>query len=112
MGDYELHPIEGTVPNPATLRPLEQRYEAKFSSKDERVLRHNYDVPYSVSFHFKDPVLGTFGDGEVCLYERMFLASLRLPFPAIVWELLCYLQVSSSQVMPNGWRYFFASYHS
>jgi 3',5'-cyclic AMP phosphodiesterase CpdA len=40
----------------------------------------------------------------------MFLAGLRLPFPAIVRELLQYLHVSPSQIRPNGWRYFFATY--
>lgn len=95
--DDESHPIEGVVPNPAALEPIEKHYGAKFSSKDERVLRHNYDISDSVSLHFKDPVLSTFSHGEVCLYERMFLAGLRLPFLAIAWELLCYLQVAPSQ---------------
>jgi hypothetical protein len=38
------------------------------------------------------------------------MAGLRLPFPAIAREFLEYLQVAPSQIRPNGWRYFFASY--
>jgi hypothetical protein len=38
------------------------------------------------------------------------MAGLRLPFPAIAREFLEYLQVAPSQILPNGWRYFFAAY--
>jgi len=49
---------------------------------------------------------------EVCLYESIFEAGLRLPFPTIAWELLCYLHIDSSQIKPNEWRYPFVLLHS
>lgn len=46
---------------------------------------------------------------EVCLYEAMFLAGLKLPFPRLVWEFLNYLNLAPHQIIPNIWRVFFAS---
>jgi hypothetical protein len=83
-------------------------YEAKFTSEDEARIRQNFDISSSVQLHFKDPKHGTFDGGEICLFERMFLGGLRLPFPAIARELLQYLHIAPSQIRPNGWRYFFA----
>jgi hypothetical protein len=40
----------------------------------------------------------------------MLLVELRFPFPDIAWELVLYLRVASSQIAPNAWRYFFASF--
>jgi hypothetical protein len=48
--------------------------------------------------------------GDVTLYERMFLAGLRLPFPEIARDFVLFLMVAPSQIMPNAWRYLFASY--
>lgn len=67
--DEETHPVEGVASNLATLIPLEIRCKAKFTSKDERILRHNYDILASVQIHFKDPDLGTFSNGEIFLFE-------------------------------------------
>jgi hypothetical protein len=44
------------------------------------------------------------------VYECMFLASVRLPFPPIVWELLSFLGIAPGQLMPNDWRYFFSTF--
>jgi hypothetical protein len=40
----------------------------------------------------------------------MFMAGLRLPFPEITRDLVLFLMVASSQIMPNAWRYLSASY--
>jgi hypothetical protein len=39
------------------------------------------------------------------------MAGLRLPFPEIAWDFILFLMVASSQVIPNAWRYLFASYY-
>jgi hypothetical protein len=38
------------------------------------------------------------------------MASLRLPFPKIALHFVLFLMVTLSQIMPNAWRYLFASY--
>jgi hypothetical protein len=40
----------------------------------------------------------------------MLMAGLCLPLQPIIQELLCYLQLSPFQVIPNGWRLFLALY--
>lgn len=47
-------------------------------------------------------------ENEVCLYEPMFRAGLKLPFPRVVRELLSYLNLALDQIVPNTWRVFFA----
>lgn len=39
---------------------------------------------------------------EVCGYEQMFKASVRLSFPPEVWELLSKLRLAPSQIKPNA----------
>ena len=88
-----------------------RRQRSCFTAADERVLRHNYDIPASIFLHFSDTSTGMIdGPGDVCVYELMFLAGVRLPFPQIVWELLSSLGIAPAQLMPNGWRYFFLTY--
>jgi hypothetical protein len=84
--------------------------EARFTVDDEARVRFDCGIPSSVRLHFKNPATKSVDGGEVCLYKKMFLAGLRLPFPPIVRELLQYLHVSPGQILPNGWRYFFATY--
>jgi hypothetical protein len=48
--------------------------------------------------------------GDITLFERMFLVGLRLPFPEIARDFVFFLMVAPSQIMPNTWRYLFASY--
>jgi hypothetical protein len=96
--------------NPPTLIPLENRYVSLLSVKNEWVLRVNYDIDNSVSLHFQDPSSLHIRGGDVSLFERMFMAGLRLPFPDIARELLLHLRVAPSQIFPNSWRYLFASF--
>jgi hypothetical protein len=41
-------------------------------------------------------------DGNVTLFERMFLAGLWLPFPEIARDFVLFLMVAHSQIMPNA----------
>ena len=96
---------------PTLLLDYPRRQRSYFTAADERVLRHNYDIPPSIFLHFPDTSTGMIdGSGDLCVYERMFLAGLRLPFPQIVRELLSSLGIAPAQLMPNGWRYFFSTY--
>jgi hypothetical protein len=45
---------------------------------------------------------------EICVYEDMFEAGFRLPFPRVVKEMLHCLQIAPHQLAPNAWRTFFA----
>jgi hypothetical protein len=45
---------------------------------------------------------------KVCVYEEMFKAGFRFPFPMVVRELLHYLQIAPHQLTPNAWKIFFA----
>jgi hypothetical protein len=40
----------------------------------------------------------------------MFMAGLRLPFLEIAKDFVLFLMVTRSQILPNAWRYLFASY--
>jgi len=40
----------------------------------------------------------------------MFMTGLRLPFLEIARDFVMFLMVAPSQIMPNAWRYLFASY--
>lgn len=60
--------------------------------------------------YFQDSVSQTFEGREMQLYERMFMAGLCLPFSLIAQELVNFLGIAPSQIWPNGWRHFFASY--
>jgi hypothetical protein len=41
------------------------------------------------------------------VYEDMFKAGFRFPFPMVVQELLHYLQIAPHQLTPNTWKVFF-----
>jgi hypothetical protein len=92
------------------LIPLENRHVSLFSVQSEWILRANYDIGNSVRLHFQDPSTLSISGGDITLFERMFMARLRLPFPDIAREFLLHLKVASSQIFPNSWRYLFASF--
>lgn len=57
---------------------------SRLTSNDERVLWHNHDIPPSVRLHFTDLDSGAIpgpNAGDICVYERMFLARLQIAFP-------------------------------
>jgi hypothetical protein len=88
--------------NPPVLIPLENRHVSLLSVKNEWVLLINYDISNSVCLHFQDPSSLSIMGSNISLFERMFMAGLRLPFPDIAWELLLYLRVAPSQIFPNS----------
>jgi hypothetical protein len=48
--------------------------------------------------------------GDICVYERMFLAGVLLPFSLIVTKLLSFLGIAPGQLMHNGRSYFLATF--
>lgn len=92
------------------LFPLESRVETALLAKHEGVLRLNYDIPSTVRMFYQEPGARLIDDGDITLFERMFLAGLRLPFLEITRDFVLFLMVALSQIMPNAWRYLFASY--
>jgi hypothetical protein len=92
------------------LSPLESRVETALFAKHEGVLRLNYDIPPTVRMFYQALESRLINGGDITLFERMFLARLRLPFPEIARDFVLFLVVAPSQIMPNAWRYLFASY--
>jgi hypothetical protein len=92
------------------LSPLESRVETALFAKHEGVLRLNYDIPPTVRMFYQAPEARLIDGGDITLFERMFLAGLRLPFSEIARDFVLFLMVAPSQIMPNAWRYLFASY--
>jgi hypothetical protein len=43
---------------------------------------------------------------DISLCKSMVKAGLRLLFPTLDQDLLCYLRLTPSQIKPNDWRYF------
>jgi len=84
--------------------------ETALFERHKGVLRLNYDIPPTVRMFYQasDPRL--IDGSEITLFERMFLTGLRLPFLEIDRDFVLFLMVSPSQIMPNAWRYLFASY--
>jgi hypothetical protein len=92
------------------LSPLESRVDSTIFAKHESVLRSNYEISPSVKMFYQAPGARAIDGGDITLYERMFLAGLRLPFPEIARDFVLFLMIAPSQIMPNAWRYLFASY--
>jgi hypothetical protein len=92
------------------LSPLESRVDTAIFAKHEGVLRLNYEISPTVKLFYQAPGTRVIDGGDVTLFERMFLAGLRLPFPEIAQDFVLFLMVAPSQIMPNAWRYLFASY--
>jgi hypothetical protein len=92
------------------LVPLDHRGVSKVGTGDEFHLRNNYDIPPTVLLHFQNPVTREIRGGDLFFYEKMLLAGLRFPLPDIARELVLFLGVSPSQLIPNAWRYLLASF--
>jgi hypothetical protein len=92
------------------LVPLENHRPTILSTKNERVFCHNYEIGLSVWLHFQDPSTWTINGKDINLFERIFMAGLRLLFPKIARELLLILMIAPSQLVLNAWKYLFASY--
>ncbi len=76
------------------LRPLENREKANLAAHHERIIRFNYDIQLSIQLHFQNLDTHSIEEGDVTLFQRMFMAGLRLPFLGIARELPTFL----------GWR--------
>jgi len=92
------------------LEPLENRREACIFEEHDEVLRRNYDIPPTMRMFYQNPVTRSINGGDITLFERIFMAGLRLPFPEIAKDLVLFLMIALSQIIPNAWRYLFASY--
>jgi hypothetical protein len=89
--------------------PGSWRFE--ITSTDEARLHSSYSIPSSITLRFAAKNTGaTVQDDthEVCVYEDMFKASFRFPFPRVVRELLHYLLIAPHQLTPNAWKVLFA----
>jgi hypothetical protein len=95
---------------PIDLSPLESRVETALLERHEGVLRQNYDIPPMVRMLYQNPRARVIDGGDVTLFELMFMAGLQLPFSEIARDFVLFLMVAPSQIMPNVWRYLFASY--
>jgi hypothetical protein len=83
------------------LSPLEW-VETTILERHEDVLRLNYDIPPTVRMFYQTPGIRTINGGDVTLFERMFMAELRLPFPEIARDFVLFLMVAPSQIMPKA----------
>jgi hypothetical protein len=95
---------------PSVLIPHETRLKAKVIVADEHRLRHNYNILPSVRLHSQNLATQNINGGEVAIFERMLMARLRFPLSAIALELAIFLGVFPTQIVPNIWRYLFASF--
>jgi hypothetical protein len=79
-------------------------------ASDERRIRKECHIPSFIKIRFdgKSGAVARSDIHEVCVYEHMFRAGLRLPFIPIIRELLSFLNLSPHQVSPNAWRTFLA----
>jgi hypothetical protein len=79
------------------------------STADERRVRKECFIPRFIKLRFDENNSGAVARSdthEVCVYETMFKAGLRLPFIRIIRELLSFLNLSPHQLSPNAWRTF------
>jgi hypothetical protein len=63
-----------------------------------------------VRIFYQNPETRSIDGSEITLFQRMFLVGIRFPFPKIARDLVLFLMVALSQIMPNTLRYLFASY--
>jgi hypothetical protein len=81
------------------------------SASDERRIGKECHIPSFIKLRFDESQSGAVARSdvhEVCVYEHMFKAGLRLPFIPIIRELLGFLNLSPHQLSPNAWRTFIA----
>ena len=73
-------------------------WRTKIINADEPRLREAYSIPSSVTLRFDTRNKGAVARGnehEICVYEDMFEAGFRFPFPKVVRETLHYLHICS-----------------
>jgi hypothetical protein len=97
LGD---NPVQGGIVL-RPLVPLDRRGASRIHIGDEFRLWNNYDILPPVLFHFQNPVTLEIQRGDIVIYEKMLTARLRLPFPDRAREMVLYLGVSPSQIVPN-----------
>jgi hypothetical protein len=86
-------------------------WASHLSASDERRIRKECHIPSFIKLRFDENQSGAVARSdvhEVCVYEHMFKAGLRLPFIPIIRELLGFLDLSPHQLLPNAWRTFIA----
>jgi hypothetical protein len=86
-------------------------WESHLSASDERRIRRECHIPSFIKIRFDGNNSGAVARSdahEICVYEHMFRAGLRLPFIPIIRELLGFLNLSPHQLSPNAWRTFLA----
>jgi hypothetical protein len=86
-------------------------WRSEITSADEARLRSLYSISSLITLRFATKNTGTTVKDdahEVCVYEDMFKAGFRFPFPRVVRELLHYLKIAPHQLTPNAWKIFFA----
>jgi hypothetical protein len=88
--------------DPIDLSPLESKVETALLERHEGVLRLNYDIPQTVRMFYQTPGTRVIDGGDITLFERMFMAGLRLPCPEIAQDFVLFLMVTPSQIMPNA----------
>jgi hypothetical protein len=86
-------------------------WASHLSASDKRRIRKECHIPSFIKLRFDENQSGAVARSdvhEVCVYEHMFKAGLRLPFIPIIRELLGFLDLSPHQLSPNAWRTFIA----
>ena len=81
-------------------------WRTKITCADEPRLRKAYSIPSFVKLRFDTKNEGAMvreNEHVVRIYEDMFEAGFRLPFPRVVREMLHYLQIAPHQLAPNAW---------
>jgi hypothetical protein len=80
-------------------------WRTNITCANEPRLRGAYSIPSSMKLCFDTKNKGAMvreNEHEVCVYEDMFEAGFRFPFPRVVKEMLHYLQIAPHQLAPNA----------
>jgi hypothetical protein len=85
-------------------------WASHLTASDEGRIRRECHIPSFIKIRFdgNSGAVARSDIHEVCVYEHMFRAGLRLPFIPIIRELLSFLNLSPHQLSPNAWRTFLA----
>ena len=90
-----VRPVEDASSSSSQHLDFPRRQRSQYTAGDEKVLRHNYDIPPSISLHFPDRSIGMLnGTSNIRVYEHMFMAGVRQPFSPFVRELLAFLGIA------------------